>query len=125
MPCCEGVATTDGRRINKRRIREQRDSMASLSKLYIEPTNCCNLTCRTCIRNIWGEEPGYMSQATFDSVLAFLRFKLKPWERLAQLRAGGNGGGPDSSADRGLANRLSAARAARASAESETLTAFF
>ena len=26
-----------------------------LRKVYIEPTNRCNLECRTCIRNIWDE----------------------------------------------------------------------
>jgi hypothetical protein len=24
-----------------------------LAKLYIEPTNECNLKCRTCVRNVW------------------------------------------------------------------------
>jgi len=44
-----------------------------LAKVYVEPTNRCNLTCRTCMRNIWNEEPGRMSRATFDAIMASLR----------------------------------------------------
>lgn len=66
-----------------------------------------------------------MSQDTFDNVLAFLQARLNAGERPAVLRAGGIGGGPDSSADLDLAAGLSAARAARASAGAGTLTAFF
>lgn len=40
-----------------------------LAKIYIEPTNACNLKCRTCMRNIWDEEPGQMSVATFETVV--------------------------------------------------------
>lgn len=36
-----------------------------LAKVYVEPTNRCNITCRTCIRNSWAEPMGMMSQATF------------------------------------------------------------
>jgi MoaA/NifB/PqqE/SkfB family radical SAM enzyme len=44
-----------------------------LAKLYIEPTNCCNLTCRTCVRNIWNEVPGWMTDTTFDRIMAGLQ----------------------------------------------------
>ncbi len=44
-----------------------------LAKVYVEPTVCCNLDCRTCIRNVWDEELGTMSERTFDRVLAALR----------------------------------------------------
>ena len=46
-----------------------------LAKLYIEPTNACNLHCRTCIRNSWDEPTGMMSEETFSHVIstAFLR----------------------------------------------------
>ena len=44
-----------------------------LAKVYVEPTICCNLDCRTCIRNVWNEELGTMSPSTFDRVLAALR----------------------------------------------------
>ena len=40
-----------------------------LSKLYIEPTNLCNLNCRTCIRHIWNEPSGMMSEETFEAII--------------------------------------------------------
>jgi MoaA/NifB/PqqE/SkfB family radical SAM enzyme len=47
----------------------------SLAKIYIEPTNLCNLNCRTCIRNSWDQPLGRMSASTYtkiiDSVQAF------------------------------------------------------
>ena len=45
----------------------------NLSKIYIEPTNACNLQCRTCMRNSWHESPGWMSEGTFDRVLEGLK----------------------------------------------------
>lgn len=46
-----------------------------LAKVYIEPTNRCNLDCRTCMRNNWDTPPGRMNEATFkrilDSITAF------------------------------------------------------
>jgi MoaA/NifB/PqqE/SkfB family radical SAM enzyme len=44
-----------------------------LAKLYIEPTNLCNLNCRTCIRNVWSEPFGLMSDAVFERILEGLR----------------------------------------------------
>lgn len=41
---------------------------ARLAKLYIEPTSSCNLDCRTCIRNVWDEPQGMMSEAVFSRV---------------------------------------------------------
>ena len=41
-----------------------------LAKLYIEPTNICNLNCVTCMRNVWEEPSGLMTEATFERVLA-------------------------------------------------------
>ncbi len=38
-----------------------RQPVTHLAKVYIEPTNCCNLECRTCIRNTWHEPMGRMS----------------------------------------------------------------
>jgi MoaA/NifB/PqqE/SkfB family radical SAM enzyme len=50
-----------------------------LAKLYVEPTNACNLDCRTCIRNVWDERSGKMTAATFDAVLAGLQqFSPRP-----------------------------------------------
>jgi MoaA/NifB/PqqE/SkfB family radical SAM enzyme len=49
-----------------------RRAASSLAKLYIEPTNICNLACRTCVRNIWDESLGKMDEATFAAILAGL-----------------------------------------------------
>lgn len=44
-----------------------------LAKVYIEPTNRCNLACRTCMRNSWEVGLGQMRAATFDRILEGLR----------------------------------------------------
>lgn len=44
-------------------------SPAALSKIYIEPTNLCNLDCRTCMRNVWDEPLGLMSKETLSKVM--------------------------------------------------------
>jgi len=44
-----------------------------LSKLYIEPTNQCNLDCRTCMRNVWEEPLGMMSDDVFDRIIEGLK----------------------------------------------------
>jgi len=44
-----------------------------LAKLYIEPTNQCNLDCRHCIRNVWNEPMGKMSDAVFARIIEGLR----------------------------------------------------
>lgn len=44
-------------------------SIHSLSRLYIEPTSACNLSCVTCIRRTWNEAPGFMTMETFDALL--------------------------------------------------------
>ena len=36
-----------------------------LAKVYIEPTNHCNLNCRTCIRHSWDEPLGRMTSENF------------------------------------------------------------
>ena len=51
--------------------------VTQLAKVYIEPTNRCNLTCSICIRQVWEEKQGRMSQATFNRVLDSLG-KLSP-----------------------------------------------
>jgi len=40
-----------------------------LAKVYVEPTNRCNLDCRTCMRNTWAEGPGDMNGSTFERLL--------------------------------------------------------
>ncbi len=44
-----------------------------LNKVYIEPTNRCNLDCITCMRNNWDVTFGNMSASTFEHVLDGLR----------------------------------------------------
>ena len=46
-----------------------RQTIHRLSKVYIEPTTHCNLTCRTCIRNVWDEPMGQMSGSTFARIM--------------------------------------------------------
>lgn len=43
-----------------------------LAKLYIEPTDRCNLNCSMCIRSGWEEPLGRMTQTTFERVYANL-----------------------------------------------------
>jgi MoaA/NifB/PqqE/SkfB family radical SAM enzyme len=50
-----------------------RRPVTHLAKLYVEPTNRCNLTCRTCVRNVWDEPLGHMTDATFGQIIAGLR----------------------------------------------------
>lgn len=40
-----------------------------LLKLYIEPTNRCNLNCKTCVRREWKETTGVMSEVIFDNII--------------------------------------------------------
>jgi len=39
-----------------------RRSSSSLAEVYIELTNRCNLDCRTCMRNVWHEPMGDMTE---------------------------------------------------------------
>lgn len=41
----------------------------SLARVYVEPTNQCNLFCATCMRNAWDEAPGQMDWQTYGRVL--------------------------------------------------------
>jgi MoaA/NifB/PqqE/SkfB family radical SAM enzyme len=40
-----------------------------LARIYIEPTNRCNLECVTCIRHSWDEPLGDMTSSTFSRIL--------------------------------------------------------
>lgn len=40
-----------------------------LARVYIEPTNQCNLDCVTCMRNVWEEPPGRMEPVIFERIL--------------------------------------------------------
>jgi MoaA/NifB/PqqE/SkfB family radical SAM enzyme len=44
-----------------------------LSRLYVEPTSLCNLTCRTCVRHSWEEPIGTMAMSTYGRLLAGAR----------------------------------------------------
>jgi MoaA/NifB/PqqE/SkfB family radical SAM enzyme len=44
-----------------------------LAKLYVEPTNRCNLDCRTCMRHGWDEELGFMEFALFEKIASDLK----------------------------------------------------
>jgi len=46
-----------------------RPPLSQLRKVYIEPTSRCNLACRTCMRNTWGEPMGDISPETFQRIL--------------------------------------------------------
>jgi MoaA/NifB/PqqE/SkfB family radical SAM enzyme len=50
-----------------------RQPATRLQKVYIEPTNGCNLDCRTCIRKTWDEPLGQMNEVTFDRTIESLR----------------------------------------------------
>jgi bifunctional DNA-binding transcriptional regulator/antitoxin component of YhaV-PrlF toxin-antitoxin module len=41
----------------------------NLARVYVEPTNRCNLECRTCIRNVWDEPIGLMEPEVFEQIL--------------------------------------------------------
>ncbi len=45
-----------------------------LSKIYIEPTNKCNLACSTCMRNTWDEPLGQMEEKPLKNC----RFRKNP-----------------------------------------------
>jgi tungsten cofactor oxidoreducase radical SAM maturase len=44
-----------------------------VKKVYIEVTTACNLNCAMCVRQVWQDRLGSMSEATFHSVLEGLR----------------------------------------------------
>jgi MoaA/NifB/PqqE/SkfB family radical SAM enzyme len=45
-----------------------------LDRVYVEPTNRCNLDCRTCMRQGWEEGLGFMDFAIYEKLLAGWRF---------------------------------------------------
>ncbi|OGO19571.1 MAG: hypothetical protein A2Z14_02380 [Chloroflexi bacterium RBG_16_48_8] len=67
-----GFRMSPGARIQIKRDRNGlylHSPAAQLSKIYIEPTNACNLKCRTCIRNVWEEPTGFMPDRVFERIL--------------------------------------------------------
>ena len=63
-PGAEARAEARGDRLVIRR------SVSHLNRVYVELTSECNLDCTTCMRNVWGDELGRMSRATFDRILS-------------------------------------------------------
>jgi MoaA/NifB/PqqE/SkfB family radical SAM enzyme len=54
----------DGNRVQMHR------PVTHLTKVYIEPTDLCNIACRTCIRNAWDDNSlGRMTDETFSRIL--------------------------------------------------------
>ncbi len=47
--------------------------MDDLNKIYIEPTNRCNLNCLICIRNSWNEPNGDMDWSVYQKLIADLK----------------------------------------------------
>ena len=45
----------------------------ALKRVYVEVTNKCNLNCSTCMRNVWDVKFGYMTEETFERILASLQ----------------------------------------------------
>ncbi len=43
--------------------------VSELARIYVEPTNMCNLACRTCIRHSWDEPGVHMEYRTYEKVL--------------------------------------------------------
>jgi MoaA/NifB/PqqE/SkfB family radical SAM enzyme len=43
--------------------------LARLDRIYVEPTNRCNLDCRTCMRHGWDEPLGCMDPGLFEKVM--------------------------------------------------------
>ncbi len=46
---------------------------SQLTRLYVEPTDHCNLDCVTCYRNNWAEALGRMTDATYQRILDGVR----------------------------------------------------
>lgn len=44
-----------------------------LTRVHVEPTSACNLSCRTCVRHSWSESTGFMRMDTYRRLLAGLR----------------------------------------------------
>lgn len=64
-------------------------------KVYLEPTNACNLACSTCVRHAWDEPEGYMEWETFAAVVDGLTEGLE--------QEPGRGEGPDGEAPPAIA----------------------
>jgi MoaA/NifB/PqqE/SkfB family radical SAM enzyme len=79
--------------------------MTAPAKVYVEPTNTCNLACSTCVRHAWDEPEGFMEWATFEAVAAGL---ARPADEAGSANESGpaNQGGPGTVAFMGLGEPL-------------------
>jgi MoaA/NifB/PqqE/SkfB family radical SAM enzyme len=66
----EAVALPDGLLLRR--------SADHLTKVYVEVTTACNLSCRTCVRNAWDEPVGTMPLELFERLLEHLRAFPRP-----------------------------------------------
>ena len=55
-----------------------RRPVTQLARVYIEPTNRCNLDCITCIRNSWDEPLGEMDSTIFSRIIEGLKLLPVP-----------------------------------------------
>jgi len=54
-------------------------SINTIKRVYVEVTNKCNLTCSTCMRNVWDVRYGHMSNKIYERILmGFQDFPEKP-----------------------------------------------
>lgn len=49
--------------------RQNERSSDQLARVYLEPTNRCNLECLTCMRNVWDEPLGMMEWELYERIL--------------------------------------------------------
>jgi MoaA/NifB/PqqE/SkfB family radical SAM enzyme len=71
---------------------KEKKSLASqdihhLARLYVEPTNRCNLECRSCMRHSWEESLGYMEFSLFEKIMVDIR----AWPGPPEIFLGGFG----------------------------------
>ena len=66
-PC--GLPSRGGPRPSGRSQYRDGTGPDTLGKVYVEPTNACNLNCTTCVRHAWDEREGFMEWATFEAVV--------------------------------------------------------
>lgn len=51
----------------------------TLARVNVEPTNACNLECRTCVRHVWDEPRGMMSRGIYEQILKGIQaFETRP-----------------------------------------------
>lgn len=62
-------------------------SINQLKRLYIEPTNRCNLDCRTCMRHGWDEPLGIMAADLWRKILQ----EVSQWSKKPEIFFGGFG----------------------------------